>query len=47
MRTETSFLKGTLLLTLSGVTVKIFGAVFRIILTNYVGSAAMGFYSSA
>jgi len=47
MRSENSLFKGAALLTLSGVAVKIFGAAFRIILTNYVGSAAMSFYSSA
>lgn len=47
MKTDNSFIKGTLLLTVSGVAVKILGAVFRIILTNYVGAAAMSFYSSA
>ena len=41
------FIKGALILSLSGFLVKIIGVLFRIPLTNLVGSAAMSYYSSA
>ena len=41
------FVYGALVLSLSGFVCKLIGAVFRIPLTNLVGSAAMSYYSSA
>lgn len=41
------FVYGALILSLSGFVCKLIGAVFRIPLTNLVGSAAMSYYSSA
>lgn len=41
------FVYGALVLSLSGFICKLIGAVFRIPLTNLVGSAAMSYYSSA
>ncbi len=40
-------IRGALILSLSGFVVKIIGVLFRIPLTNLVGSAAMSYYSSA
>ena len=39
-----SFLKGALILTLTGIIAKIFGAVYRIPLTNLLGAEGMGVY---
>ncbi len=39
-----SFLKGALILTITGVVAKIFGAVYRIPLTNLLGAEGMGVY---
>ncbi len=44
---EASFIKGALILAAASIIVKIIGAVFRIPLTNLVGSYAMGLYSTA
>ena len=41
------FAYGALLLSISGFLVKLIGAVFRIPLTNLVGTQAMSFYSSS
>ena len=41
------FIKGAFILSLSGIFVKAIGVLFRIPLTNLVGSAAMSYYSSA
>ena len=42
-----SFLKGALILTISGFLVKIIGFIYKIPLTNIVGEEAMGYYNSA
>jgi stage V sporulation protein B len=47
MTKRQGFVVGALVLSLSGFLVKLVGAIFRIPLTNLVGAAAMGYYSSA
>ncbi len=44
---KTSFVKGAVILAVASIIVKVIGAVFRIPLTNLVGSYAMGLYSTA
>ncbi len=44
---KTSFVKGAIILAAASIIVKAIGAVFRIPLTNLVGSYAMGLYSTA
>lgn len=45
--TSSAFIKGALILGVSGIVVKIMGAFFRIPLTNLIGSQGMGYYGSA
>ena len=47
MTKRQGFVVGALVLSLSGFFSKLIGAIFRIPLTNLVGSAAMGYFSSA
>ncbi|MDF2686110.1 MAG: polysaccharide biosynthesis protein, partial [Clostridia bacterium] len=47
MTKRQGFVFGAIVLSLSGFFVKLVGAIFRIPLTNLVGSAAMGYFSSA
>ncbi|WAW15047.1 putative polysaccharide biosynthesis protein [Peptostreptococcus equinus] len=50
MRTESktsTFIKGTLILGAAGVIIKILGAIFRIPLSNLIGSEGMGYYQTA
>lgn len=47
MQKKNNFLYGALILSASNLLIKIIGAVFRIPLTNLVGVAAMGYFSSA
>ena len=47
MQKKKSFLYGAFVLSASNLLIKIIGAVFRIPLTNLVGVAAMGYFSSA
>ncbi len=44
---KASFVKGAVILAVASIIVKVIGAVFRIPLTNLVGSYAMGLYSTA
>ena len=47
MEKRRDFVYGAFILAVSGFLVKLIGAIFRIPLTNLVGAAAMGYYSSA
>ena len=43
----TSIVKGTLMLSLAGIIVRVLGAVLRIPLTHIIGAEGMGIYSLA
>ncbi len=47
MSKNNSFLKGAAILGMAGVVVKILGAIYRIPLTNIIGSEGLGYYQTA
>jgi stage V sporulation protein B len=46
-KVENTFVKGAIILTIANILVKLIGALFRIPLTNLVGTYSMGLYSTA